>query len=171
MNQIPVADISAVNEVSREELVNLVNREEHECADIALAQELASAGSDTSVQLYADQQDKEALFAEVNAGISFACAGLAETGSLVLHTGPQEPRTLSLVPPLNIILVKQSQLLADFNQLVQSPMWQQAFASEQKPTNMLLVSGPSKTAEIQQTLAFGAHGPKELVVILINDGQ
>ena len=107
----------------------------------------------------------------MDAGISFACAGLAETGSLVVHTGPQEPRSLSLVPPLNIMLVKQSQLLADFNQLVQSPMWQQAFAAEQKPTNMLLVSGPSKTADIQQTLAFGAHGPKELVVILINDSK
>ena len=137
----------------------------------ALAQDLENDNSELSVQLYARKQDKETLFAEVDAGISFACAGLAETGSLVVHTGPQEPRSLSLVPPLNIMLVKQSQLLADFNQLVQSQMWQQAFAAEQKPTNMLLVSGPSKTADIQQTLAFGAHGPKELVVILINDSK
>jgi L-lactate dehydrogenase complex protein LldG len=37
------------------------------------------------------------------------------------------------------------------------------------PTNLLLVSGPSKTADIQQTLAYGAHGPKELVVVLVDD--
>ena len=37
------------------------------------------------------------------------------------------------------------------------------------PTNLLLVTGPSKTADIQQTLAYGAHGPKELVIVLIND--
>jgi L-lactate dehydrogenase complex protein LldG len=42
--------------------------------------------------------------------------------------------------------------------------WQQGL-----PTNALLVSGPSKTADIQQTLAYGAHGPKELVVLLIEE--
>ena len=40
---------------------------------------------------------------------------------------------------------------------------------EDLPTNLLLVSGPSKTADIQQTLAYGAHGPKELVIVLVND--
>lgn len=37
------------------------------------------------------------------------------------------------------------------------------------PTNALLISGPSKTADIQQTLAYGAHGPSELVVLLLTD--
>jgi L-lactate dehydrogenase complex protein LldG len=37
------------------------------------------------------------------------------------------------------------------------------------PTNLLLVTGPSKTADIQQVLAYGAHGPKELVIVLVND--
>ncbi len=39
------------------------------------------------------------------------------------------------------------------------------------PSNLLLVSGPSKTADIQQTLAYGAHGPKELVIVLVDDVQ
>ena len=41
--------------------------------------------------------------------------------------------------------------------------------SEGLPTNALLISGPSKTADIQQTLAYGAHGPKELIVLILQD--
>ncbi|WPC72130.1 LUD domain-containing protein [Aeromonas hydrophila] len=48
--------------------------------------------------------------------------------------------------------------------LVAAGRWQQAM-----PTNLLLVSGPSKTADIQQTLAYGAHGPSRLLVVLVED--
>lgn len=121
------------------------------------------------LDVYEQALDKEVLFQQVNAGICWAQYGLAETGSLMLETSVQQPRTLSLVPPVNIVVVRESDLLADFNQLVGSEYWQQKMAGETKPTNLLLVSGPSKTADIQQTLAFGAHGPKELVVILISE--
>ncbi|UTW47368.1 lactate utilization protein C [Bacterioplanoides sp. SCSIO 12839] len=121
------------------------------------------------LEVYEQALDKEVLFQQVNAGICWAQYGLAETGSLMLETSVQQPRTLSLVPPVNIVVVRESDLLADFNQLVGSEYWQQKMAGETKPTNLLLVSGPSKTADIQQTLAFGAHGPKELVVILISE--
>lgn len=121
------------------------------------------------LEVYEQALDKEVLFQQVHAGICWAQYGLAETGSLMLETSVQQPRTLSLVPPVNIVVVRESDLLADFNQLVGSEYWQQKMAGETKPTNLLLVSGPSKTADIQQTLAFGAHGPKELVVILISE--
>lgn len=121
------------------------------------------------LEVYEQALDKEVLFQQVNAGICWAQYGLAETGSLMLETSVQQPRTLSLVPPVNIVVVRESDLLADFNQLVGSDYWQQKMAGETKPTNLLLVSGPSKTADIQQTLAFGAHGPKELIVILISE--
>lgn len=121
------------------------------------------------LEVYEQALDKEVLFQQVNAGICWAQYGLAETGSLMLETSVQQPRTLSLVPPVNIVVVRESDLLADFNQLVGSEYWQQKMSGETKPTNLLLVSGPSKTADIQQTLAFGAHGPKELVVILISE--
>ena len=116
----------------------------------------------------------EEWFQKVDAGVSFAEFGLAATGSLVLITGPQEPRRLSLVPPLHIVIIRQSQLLADFNQLVAHDRWQQLFdldagADAAPATNVLLISGPSKTADIQQTLAYGAHGPKQLCVLLVSD--
>ncbi|MCD8521456.1 MAG: lactate utilization protein C [Saccharospirillaceae bacterium] len=107
---------------------------------------------------------KEELFLTVDAGFSVASAGLAETGSLLLETGPQEPRALSLVPPLNIILLNASAITASFLTLVQAQT-----LPAQLPTNVLLISGPSKTADIQQTLAYGAHGPKELIVLLLTD--
>lgn len=115
-------------------------------------------------QLVTTAFSKEELFLRVDAGFSVASAGLAETGSLLLETGPQEPRALSLVPPLNIILLNASAITASFLTLVQA---QQLPA--QLPTNVLLISGPSKTADIQQTLAYGAHGPKELIVLLLTD--
>lgn len=105
------------------------------------------------------------LFASTQAGFTRAAAALAETGSLVLETGPQEPRQLSLVPPLHIALVFEHDLTASFQTLVEQQRWEAGM-----PTNVLLVSGPSKTADIQQTLAYGAHGPKQLVVLLVPHG-
>lgn len=108
--------------------------------------------------------EKQALFQQVDAGFAVAMAGLAETGSLVVATGPDEPRTVSLVPALNLVLLRASTLAASFSEFVRN----NGMPSPQ-PTNLLLISGPSKTADIQQTLAYGAHGPKELIVLLLTD--
>ncbi|MCY0964560.1 LutC/YkgG family protein [Parathalassolituus penaei] len=110
------------------------------------------------------------LFTNTDAGFSRAIAALAETGSLVVCTGPEEPRTVSLVPPLSIVLVREADLLSGVTELMTSRPWNpDQFGASGMPTNLLLISGPSKTADIQQTLAYGAHGPKELVVLWIGD--
>ena len=107
---------------------------------------------------------KETLFHHTQAGLSGAFAGIAETGTLLVATGPEEPRALSLVPPVNYVVLEAKTLFWD---------QREAFTAIEKklplPTNLLLISGPSKTADIQQTLAYGAHGPKRLVVLLIED--
>ena len=77
--------------------------------------------------------------------------------------GPS-PSTLSLVPPCHIALLAASTIADNLAGLVAAGRWQQAM-----PTNLLLVSGPSKTADIQQTLAYGAHGPSRLLVVLVED--
>ncbi|WP_299020204.1 lactate utilization protein C [uncultured Photobacterium sp.] len=107
---------------------------------------------------------KNDLFGQVDAGITHCLAGIADTGTLILWPGTDEPRTLSLVPPTHIALIKRSTLISNFAELIQKQSWHIGM-----PTNAILVSGPSKTADIQQTLAYGAHGPKELIVILIED--
>ena len=107
---------------------------------------------------------KSALFNDVDAGITHCRAGIADTGTLVLWPDIAEPRTLSLIPPCHIALIKRSTIVSNFAQLMETQAWQ-----NNMPTNIVLVSGPSKTADIQQTLAYGAHGPSQLVVILIED--
>ncbi len=107
---------------------------------------------------------KSDLFDSIDASVTATLAGIADTGTLVLRPGAQEPRTLSLVPPVHIAVLRASTLYAGL------PAAMQALSPQaDMPTNLLLVTGPSKTADIQQVLAFGAHGPKELLIVLIDD--
>lgn len=112
-------------------------------------------------------QWKGELFDAIDAGVTGAEAGIADTGTLVLRPGAHEPRTLSLVPPLHVAVLRASRLYAG----LPAAMNAVTAAQDDMPTNLLLVTGPSKTADIQQVLAFGAHGPRELVIVLVNDLQ
>ncbi|MBL8397437.1 MAG: lactate utilization protein C [Candidatus Accumulibacter sp.] len=105
---------------------------------------------------------KEELFANIDAGFTSTRGGIAETGTLIVWPDAREPRLLSLVPPIHFALLDAGQLFDTFFQAMSAQGW-----SRQMPTNALLISGPSKTADIQVTLAYGAHGPKELVVLLL----
>jgi len=109
-------------------------------------------------------QWKSELFDAIDAGITGALAGIADTGTLLLRPDAHEPRTLSLVPPVHVAVLMCSTLHASL-----AAAWRALALAADMPTNLLLVSGPSKTADIQQTLAYGAHGPKELVIVLVDD--
>ena len=109
-------------------------------------------------------QHKTELFNDYPAGVTSSYGGIAQTGSIVIWPDEVEPRTLSLVPPLHIVIVDSNEIYQDFTTLVSAKHWHNHL-----PTNVVLVSGPSKTADIQQTLAFGAHGPKELIVLLVTE--
>lgn len=105
---------------------------------------------------------KDTMFTEVDAAFTGVRAGIADTGTLILWPDQHEPRSMSLVPPVHYALFDAGQLYQNFYQAMASEAWNQGL-----PTNCLLISGPSKTADIQQTLAYGAHGPRELVVLVI----
>lgn len=110
---------------------------------------------------------KDELFDTVDAGFTVAESGIAATGTLILKPNPRTPRTVSLVPPLHIALIDAATLHADLYRAARDERW-----ADGMPTNLVLVSGPSKTSDIQQTVAYGAHGPKQLVVIvLLPDGE
>ena len=128
--------------------------------------QLAGAGCGaTTLRPWAGRFDdiKAELFHRVDAGFTQARGAIAETGSLILWSSPDEPRSLSLVPPIHFALLDAATIHPTFYDALVSENWAAGL-----PTNALLISGPSKTADIQQTLAYGAHGPKELVVLVIN---
>ena len=106
---------------------------------------------------------KDALF-EIDAGITSTLGGIADVGAVIMWPDGDEPRLLSLVPPIHIAVVKASTLYTDFSEVITREGW-----SGGMPTNALLISGPSKTADIEFQLVFGVHGPKELVVLLVTD--
>ena len=106
---------------------------------------------------------KPQLFDSIDAGLTTTRGAIAETGSLILWPTAEEPRTLSLVPHIHIALLRTDALYDTFLQAMREQGWAQAM-----PTNALLVSGPSKTADIEQTLAYGVHGPKRLVVLVVH---
>ena len=108
---------------------------------------------------------KSELFDTVDAGFTVARSGIAATGTLVLAPDAGSPRTVSLVPPLHIALVYAHTLHADLHAAAQAERWRDGM-----PTNLVLASGPSKTSDIQQTLAYGAHGPRWMWVIIVTDG-
>lgn len=107
---------------------------------------------------------KHELFTTVDAGFTSTVGGIAETGGLLLLPGGEEPRLLSLVPPIHIALLRTSTIHDSLWSAVQALGWGRSL-----PPNALLISGPSKTADIEQTLAFGVHGPKRLIVVLVED--
>ena len=107
--------------------------------------------------------NKELLFNECPAALSSSRCSIAATGTIVLWPDENEPRSLSLVPPVHFVIVDANKLHADFARLMAVEQWH-----DKLPTNVVLISGPSKTADIQQTLAYGAHGPKALIVLLLN---
>lgn len=108
------------------------------------------------------EQWKQKLFNEVDAAITTTRGAIAQSGSLVLWPTREEPRLMSLVPPVHIALVDSKKLYDTFEQMMVEEGWQ-----NKMPTNALLISGPSKTADIQQVLAYGVHGPKRLIVLLL----
>lgn len=105
---------------------------------------------------------KDTLVHGVDAAVTSTRGGIAETGTLILWPTAREPRLMSLLPPLHVALVEAEQIFGTLTEAMRSQNWSQGM-----PTNALLISGPSKTADIEQTLAYGVHGPKELLVIVL----
>ena len=107
---------------------------------------------------------KAELFNDTPTSLTTTLGAIAATGSLILWPTREEPRLMSLVPPVHFALLKASEIRDNFYQVQQEFNWAHGM-----PTNALLVSGPSKTADIEQVLAYGAHGPKDLVVLILED--
>jgi L-lactate dehydrogenase complex protein LldG len=104
---------------------------------------------------------KERLFT-IDAGITTVAGAIADPGALILWPSEKEPRLMSLVPSIHIAVLEADKIFSSFLEAMQEEKW-----STKMPTNVVLISGPSKTADIEMTLAFGVHGPRELIVLIV----
>jgi len=98
----------------------------------------------------------------IRAGVTGALAGIADTGSLVIVSGQARPLTASLLPEIHVVVLKTSQILPTVADALCRPEVREAAAG-------VIVTGPSRTADIEMTLTLGVHGPGELHVFLIDD--
>ncbi len=100
------------------------------------------------------------------AGVAVALCGIAETGTLMLTSGPASPSGLNFLPPVHIIVLRARDIVGALEdgwaRLRQS-------GNGQMPRTVNLITGPSRTADIAQTMIMGAHGPKYLHVIVVED--
>jgi L-lactate dehydrogenase complex protein LldF len=96
------------------------------------------------------------------AGLTRAVAGLADTGSLLVMGGPLDLLSASLLPEVHIAILNRSDLYASLPDVLNTPAVRAAPAA-------VVISGPSRTADIEMTLTIGVHGPGELIVLLVDD--
>jgi L-lactate dehydrogenase complex protein LldG len=101
---------------------------------------------------------------EIDVGITTAQAAIAETGTLVLDSSRERNRLVSLVPPVHIAIVDASSIFQTLGEAL-------AFIHQDGNISpaVTFITGPSRTADIELTLAIGVHGPQQLYVI-VNDG-
>lgn len=100
------------------------------------------------------------------ASLTSSFAGIAETGTLMLHSGPQSPTTLNFLPDNHLVILKRSTIVGVYEEA-----WKKirsAFGGSM-PRTVNMITGPSRSADIEQKLQMGAHGPKTLVIFLVND--
>jgi L-lactate dehydrogenase complex protein LldG len=106
--------------------------------------------------------DLRACCATADFGISSADYALADTGSLVMLASPCEARLISLLPPFHIAVVPRDRMLTGLDELFSILPDPSAVTS-----SMVLITGPSRTADIEQILVRGVHGPGNLTVVLV----
>lgn len=107
-----------------------------------------------------EDPSREDLFA-VDAGVSTTQLAIAETGTLVLRSSMERHRLVSLVPPIHICVLNSKDIRPSMHDVLEK------MTDNIDPT-ITFITGPSRTSDIELTLAIGVHGPKRLIVILID---
>lgn len=107
-------------------------------------------------------------FEQANVGITTCDALVARTGSIIITNASEAGRRLSIYPHIHVVIAYTSQLCADISDAL--TIMQNRY-NDKLPTMISTTTGPSRTADIEKTLVLGAHGPREIFVILIDDQQ
>ena len=105
-------------------------------------------------------------------GVTACFAAIAETGTLMLHSGAAGPTRNNFLPDTHIVMVRASQIVAAYED-----GWDRLRAADSReggfamPRTVNFITGPSRTADIEQKIELGAHGPRRLHIVLIDDGE
>ncbi|WP_421726628.1 LutC/YkgG family protein [Bauldia sp.] len=98
-------------------------------------------------------------------GISHAIAGVAETGTLVLTSGTDNPTTLNFLPETHVIVVRAEDIAGDYETIWD--MMRERCGERELPRTVNFITGPSRSGDIEQKLLLGAHGPRRLHVVVV----
>ena len=99
--------------------------------------------------------------------VSYAFAGVAETGTLVMASGMDNPTTLNFLPDTHVVVVDAKDIAGDYE-----TVWarvRETFGVEALPRAINMITGPSRSADIAQILILGAHGPRRLHVLVVRE--
>ena len=132
---------------------------------LKLSEHLARAGAEPiPVDKLSPENSRDPLFA-ADMGISGADSLIAESGTVVLQACPEGPRSLSLLPPVHLVIAERARLVPDLFDVFEGQRWGEP---PSVPSCLTLITGPSKTGDIELRLVTGVHGPGEMHVILID---
>ena len=126
--------------------------------------ELSSGIHDAGIEIVTN---KENFIESCDAGITLCESLVARTGSIMISSRLGGGRELSIYPPTHIVVGYTSQVVKE----IKDSLVKVKNTYERFPSMISLTSGPSRTADIEKTLVMGAHGPKELILFLIDDSE
>ena len=101
--------------------------------------------------------------------LSHAFCGAAETGTLILTSGPENPTTLNFLPETHIVIINRNDIQKSYESVWKK--LRRKFGKGNMPRTLNMITGPSRSADIEQTLILGAHGPLRLHVIVVNEDK
>jgi L-lactate dehydrogenase complex protein LldG len=97
--------------------------------------------------------------------ITPAFAAIAETGTLVMASGPEHPVTLNLLPDTHVVVLKEADIVGGYEEV-----WQRLrarYGKDRMPRTVNTITGPSRTGDIEQTIELGAHGPRRMHIVVV----
>ncbi|MEF2553637.1 lactate utilization protein [Aurantimonas sp. A2-1-M11] len=139
-------------------------RENNFPADLRMSEDPRLSGADfgeTSLTIRHGVSDGEDLN-----GLSHAEAAIAETGTLVLVSGPENPTSLNFLPENHIVVVRAGNIGGDMEAVF--PMLRERYGKGEMPRSLNFITGPSRSGDIEQTLLLGAHGPRALHIVIVD---
>lgn len=99
--------------------------------------------------------------------LTTALAGIAETGTLMLASGPSGPTTLNFLPETHIVMLEAAQIVGSYEDAWS--ILRARYGPGEMPRTVNLITGPSRSGDIEQTILLGAHGPRRLHILLVGD--